>query len=158
VPTDIAKRELYPKEARSKGYFARNGFSVIDGQLVQRAGPQSALGRVKFEIPNPFSVYLHDTPGHALFAVDSRGRSHGCVRLQKPRELALALLGDQGWTAERITDTIDKGDTKWTKLATPMAVFLVYRTAVADAGHPVTFRPDLYGWDSKLNAALLGAR
>jgi murein L,D-transpeptidase YcbB/YkuD len=158
VPTSIAKAELYPKEARSHGYFARHGFSVIDGQLVQHAGPQSSLGRVKFDMPDPFSVYLHDTPGRSLFAVDSRGRSHGCVRLEKPKDLALALLSGQGWTAERIDTTIAKGATQWVRPAKTMPVYLVYRTAVADGDDPVIFRPDLYGWDMKLNAALTGGR
>jgi murein L,D-transpeptidase YcbB/YkuD len=109
-------------------------------------------------MPDPFSVYLHDTPGKALFAVDSRGRSHGCVRLEKPKDLALALLSGQGWTADRIDATIAKGATQWVRPAKTMPVFLVYRTAVADGDGPVIFRPDLYGWDMKLNAALTGGR
>lgn len=158
VPTSIAKAELYPKEARTPGYFARNNFSVIDGQLVQHAGTKSALGRIKFDMPDPFNVYLHDTPGHALFAVDARGRSHGCVRLEKPRELALEVLGGQGWDADRIDATIDKGDTLWVRPKWVVAVYLVYRTAEAGGDGPATFRPDLYGWDSKLNAALAASR
>ena len=154
VPTDIAKAELWPKEARSHGYFAAHGFSVENGQLVQHAGPSSSLGRVKFEMPNPFSVYLHDTPGRALFAVDARGRSHGCVRLEKPNDLAVALLSDQGWTDEKVNDTIAKGDTRWVRPKSMTPVFLIYRTAEATDDGPATFRPDLYGWDMKLNAAL----
>ncbi|HEY7900028.1 MAG TPA: L,D-transpeptidase family protein [Caulobacteraceae bacterium] len=158
VPTDIAKAELFPKEARAPGYFAKHGFEVVNGQLVQKAGPQSSLGRVKFEMPNPFSVYLHDTPGRALFAVDARGRSHGCVRLEKPNELAVALLSDQGWTLDKVNTVIEAGDTRWVRPGKTMAVFLVYRTAeAADDGGPVIFRPDLYGWDPKLNAALAAA-
>ncbi|HXV01638.1 MAG TPA: L,D-transpeptidase family protein [Caulobacteraceae bacterium] len=158
VPTKIAKSELYPKEARSPGYFARNDFSVIDGQLVQHAGSKSALGRVKFDMPDPFNVYLHDTPGKALFAVDSRGRSHGCVRLEKPKELALALLSAQGWDDDRIDDTIDKGDTLFVKPRQTVPVFIVYRTAEATDEGPATFRPDLYGWDNELNAILAAPR
>jgi murein L,D-transpeptidase YcbB/YkuD len=158
VPASIAKAELYPKEARSRGYFARNDFSVINGQLVQHAGPKSALGRIKFDMPDPFNVYLHDTPGKALFAVDSRGRSHGCVRLEKPKELALELLSAQGWDDDRIEATIDKGDTLWVRPRQSVPVFVIYRTAEAADDGPATFRPDVYGWDSKLNAALAGAR
>ncbi|HEY2177928.1 MAG TPA: L,D-transpeptidase family protein [Caulobacteraceae bacterium] len=158
VPESIAKAELYPKEARSHGYFARNDFSVINGQLVQHAGPKSALGRIKFDMPDPFNVYLHDTPGKALFAVDSRGRSHGCVRLEKPKELALELLSAQGWDDDRIETTIDKGDTLWVRPRQSIPVYIVYRTAEATGDGPATFRPDTYGWDSKLNAALAPAR
>jgi murein L,D-transpeptidase YcbB/YkuD len=158
VPQDIAKSELYPKEARSHGYFAANDFSVINGQLVQHAGPKSALGRIKFDMPDPFNVYLHDTPGRALFAVDARGRSHGCVRLEKPKDLALALLDPDDWSAERIDDTIDKGDTLWARPKDTVAVFLVYRTAEADGDGPAIFRPDPYGWDDKLNTALAAVR
>jgi murein L,D-transpeptidase YcbB/YkuD len=158
VPADIAQAELWPKQARSPGYFARHGYSVINGQVVQHAGPKSSLGRIKFEMPNPFSVYLHDTPGHALFAVDSRGRSHGCVRLEKPKELAAALLSSQDWDMDRVQETIDKGDTRWVKPSQTVAVFLVYRTAEAIDDGPAIFRPDLYGWDPKLNAALAARR
>jgi murein L,D-transpeptidase YcbB/YkuD len=154
VPTDIAKAELYPKEARSPGYFARHGYAVVNGQVVQHAGPKSSLGRIKFEMPNAFSVYLHDTPGRALFAVDSRGRSHGCVRLEKPKELAVALLSSQGWDMDRVQQTIDKGDTRWVKPSQTTAVFLLYRTAEAVDDGPVIFRPDIYGWDPKVDAAL----
>ena len=158
VPISIAKAELYPKEHRSPGYFKRNNFSVIDGQLVQHAGTKSALGRIKFDMPDAFNVYLHDTPGRALFAVDARGRSHGCVRLEKPKDLALEMLGGQGWDADRIDETITKGDTLWVRPKWVVAVYLVYRTAQASDDGPATFRPDLYGWDNKLNAALAGGR
>jgi len=154
VPSDIAKAELWPKQARSPGYFARHGYEVVNGQVVQHAGPKSSLGRIKFEMPNAFSVYLHDTPGRALFAVDSRGRSHGCVRLEKPKELAEALLSSQGWDMDRVQQTIDKGDTRWVKPSQVTAVFLVYRTAEAADDGPVIFRPDIYGWDTKLDSAL----
>jgi len=154
VPADIAKAELLPK---GHGYLSSHGFAVIDGQLVQHAGPHSSLGRVKFEMPNPFSVYLHDTPGRSLFAVDSRGRSHGCVRLEKPNDLAVALLADQGWTLDKVNDTIGAGDTRWVRPKSTVPVYLVYRTADAPDDGPAIFRPDLYGWDSKLAQALIAA-
>ncbi|HEV7158787.1 MAG TPA: L,D-transpeptidase family protein [Caulobacteraceae bacterium] len=158
VPTDIAKAELWPKQARSPGYFARHGYAVVNGQLVQHAGPHSSLGRIKFEMPNQFAVYLHDTPGRALFAVDSRGRSHGCVRLEKPKELALALLASQGWTAERVQAAIDSGVTHWVRPAMATPVFIIDRTAEAPDDGPAIFRPDLYGWDGKLAVALASSQ
>lgn len=158
VPADIAKAELFPKEARQPGYFARHGYSVVGGQLVQHAGPKSSLGRIKFEMPNPFAVYLHDTPGRALFAVDARGRSHGCVRLEKPKELALALLASQGWTADRVQAAIDSGVTHWVRPSDAIPVFILYRTAEAPDNGPAIFRPDPYGWDEKLDVALASSR
>ncbi|RZM08795.1 MAG: murein L,D-transpeptidase [Sphingomonas sp.] len=93
VPTSIATRELWPKEKRNPGYLKRAGFKVIDGtRLQQQAGDQSALGRFKFDFVNPYSVYLHDTPSRAKFASFDRLASHGCVRLEKPAELAETLL------------------------------------------------------------------
>jgi murein L,D-transpeptidase YcbB/YkuD len=154
VPSDIAKSELLPK---GPAYLAKHGFSMVNGRLVQQAGPQSSLGRVKFEMPDPFAVYLHDTPGRNLFSVDSRGRSHGCVRLEKPNDLAVALLADQGWDLEKVNDTIDAGDTHWVRPTSHTPVYLVYRTAAAPDDGPAIFRPDLYGWDEKLNAALASA-
>ena len=151
VPADIAKKELLPKGPE---YLAKHGFSIINGQLVQAAGPQSSLGRIKFDMPDSFAVYLHDTDSRNLFAVDSRGRSHGCVRLQKPIDLAAALLADQGWTLEKVNDEIDAGDTHWVRPTSHTPVYLVYRTAEAPDEGPAIFRPDLYGWDEKLNAAL----
>lgn len=151
VPSDIAKSELLPK---GPDYLAKHGFTIVNGQLVQQAGPQSSLGRIKFDMPDSFAVYLHDTPGRNLFAVDSRGRSHGCVRLEKPNDLAAALLADQGWTLEKVNDAIDAGDTHWVRPSAHMPVYLVYRTAEAPDEGPAIFRPDLYGWDDRLNAAL----
>jgi murein L,D-transpeptidase YcbB/YkuD len=154
VPADIAKKELLPK---GSAYLAKHGFSMINGQLVQAAGPQSSLGRIKFDMPDSFAVYLHDTDSRNLFAVDSRGRSHGCVRLQKPNDLAVALLSDQGWTLEKVNDAIDAGDTHWVRPTSHTPVYLVYRTAEAPDDGPAIFRPDLYGWDDRLNAALAAA-
>jgi len=76
------------------------------------------------------------------------------VRLEKPNELAAALLADQGWDDDRVQATIDKGDTHWVKPSQTVAVFLVYRTAEAVDDGPVIFRPDVYGWDPKIEAAL----
>lgn len=114
VPADIAAREILPKVRKSPGYLARNDYYVANGQVIQRAGPKAALGYLKFEIPDPFDVYLHDTPSRSLFARDRRWLSHGCVRLENPRDLAAALLRPQGWDraavdaaiAARVTRTV----------------------------------------------------
>jgi murein L,D-transpeptidase YcbB/YkuD len=154
VPADIAAPELYPKERRHPGYFARNDFSVKNGQLVQRPGPKAALGYIKFVVPDPFQIYLHDTPARSLFARDNRWLSHGCVRLELPRDLAAALLAGQGWRRDDVDAAIASGKTTTIPLKAQPAVFIVYRTVVADADGHATFLPDVYGWDAKLAAAL----
>jgi murein L,D-transpeptidase YcbB/YkuD len=132
--------------------LARNGFRILEGgRLQQAAGPQSALGRLKFDFNNPFAVYLHDTPSQSTFNRDERLASHGCVRLQNPRALAAALLKDDpAWTPETIEAAIDKGKTQRVQLPHQVAVYLLYWTAFAGSDGQVNFRADRYGWDERL--------
>ncbi len=158
VPADIARKELFPHEVRSPGYFARNDFIVSKGALIQKAGPMSSLGYIKFDVPDPYEIYLHDTPSRGAFASSERWRSHGCMRLQMPRELAAALLAPQGWTSDAVDKAIADKATRRVPLATKTPIFVVYRTAeVADDGK-VDFRSDVYGWDAELAAAMAGGR
>ncbi|MGU3391429.1 L,D-transpeptidase family protein [Sphingomonas sp. M1A8_2b] len=152
VPTSIATKELWPKERANPGYFKRNGFKVIGGtRLQQQAGDQSALGRFKFDFPNAYSVYLHDTPSRAKFASFSRLSSHGCVRLEKPAELAdLLLKGDPTWTPEMVDAAVAKGDTVRAPLIKPVSVYLLYWTAFASGNGQMNFRADPYDWDGIL--------
>ena len=154
VPSSIASNEILPRAARDPTYLARNGFDRRDGRLVQRPGPANALGRLKFDFPSPFGIYLHDTPNRAAFARPQRALSHGCVRLEKPRELAQALLVAQGWTLATIDAAIDAGTTRRVAVQAPIPLYLVYRTAFVDAAGNLNFRPDVYAWDAKLLAAL----
>jgi murein L,D-transpeptidase YcbB/YkuD len=156
VPTSIATNELWPKQKRDPGYFKRNGFRVIDGtRLQQVAGDQSALGRFKFDFDNAFSVYLHDTPSRAKFASFSRLASHGCVRLEKPADLAKLLFrGDPTWTPEAIDAAVAKGDTVRARLSKPVSVYLLYWTAFASGSGQMNFRDDPYGWDGTLAAKI----
>jgi murein L,D-transpeptidase YcbB/YkuD len=156
VPSDIASKELWPKEHAHPGYFAHNDFIVIptaDGgsRLQQKAGPKAALGHVKFDFPSKYGVYLHDTPTHGTFSSFSRMVSHGCVRLEKPVVLADAVMqGDAKWTPETIDDTIAGGDTVRAPLPKPISVFLLYWTAFASADGTASFRADPYDWDRAL--------
>jgi murein L,D-transpeptidase YcbB/YkuD len=156
VPTSIATKELWPKEKKNPGYLRRNGFRVIDGtRLQQAAGDQSALGRYKFDFDNAFAVYLHDTPSRAKFASFSRLASHGCVRLEKPADLAeLLLKGDPAWTPEAIAAAVDKGNTVRARLTKPVAVYLLYWTAFASGNGQMNFRDDPYQWDATLAAKI----
>jgi len=156
VPTSIATKELWPKERKSPGYFKRNGFKVLDGKrLQQAAGDQSALGRFKFDFDNRYSVYLHDTPSRAKFASFSRLASHGCIRLEKPAELAALLLkGDPAWPPEAIAAQVEKGNTLRVSLTKPVEVYLLYWTAFASTSGQMNFRADPYGWDRTLAAKI----
>jgi murein L,D-transpeptidase YcbB/YkuD len=155
VPATIATKELWPKERAHPGYLAREDFVVIHTdtgeRLQQRAGPKSALGQIKFDFDNPYGVYLHDTPSHSNFARESRLVSHGCVRLDQPKALALLLLNDDpAWTAEAIDDVIADGQTRRVALSRPTAVLIFYWTAFAGPDGAMNFRPDFYGWDGEL--------
>jgi len=154
VPTSIASKELFPKSRRDPGYLARNNFILVSGQLIQRPGPKNSLGQYKFDLPSPFGVYLHDTPGKGAFAKPNRALSHGCMRLEKPRELAIDLLAHQGWTSEQIDQAVSAGATRRVDLTTQVPLYVSYWTVFAENDGELDFRPDVYGWDQKLTAAL----
>lgn len=148
VPAGIAARELFPK---GQAYLNANNFRVIDGRLQQRPGPGSALGLVKFDFPNNYAVYLHDTPSKGGFTRYTRLASHGCVRLEKPFALARAIMGnDPEWTPERIDEVVAGGKTTRAPVANPVSVFLLYWTAYVTPDGQVNFRQDPYGWDALL--------
>jgi murein L,D-transpeptidase YcbB/YkuD len=159
VPSTIATRELWPKERAHPGYLAAHDFVVIhDGEsmrLQQRAGDSSALGRIKFDFPNNYGVYLHDTPSRSTFSRAGRLESHGCVRLQRPLDLALLVMqGDPVWTPDVINAAIAAGKTVRAALPHPIAVFLLYWTAYMGPDGMMNFRDDPYGWDEELMARL----
>lgn len=154
VPAGIAAKELFPK---GPAYLSSHGFKVIgegpNRRLQQQAGPQSALGRYKFDFDNPYAVYLHDTPSQATFASFNRLASHGCIRLEKPAALARLLLrNDTSWPPERIQSTVDKAVTVRVQLRPQdqVAVYLLYWTAYASANGTMNFRGDPYSWDKTL--------
>lgn len=157
VPSSIARNEIVPLLRRDPGYLARNGFfwrgEGTSRQLVQAPGADNALGRIKLEMPNRFSVYLHDTPARALFQQYERARSHGCVRLELPRELAEELLGAD-WPHDRIEQAVAAGTTQRVTLPEPVPVFLAYWTAFVDEDSTVNFRKDIYGRDRRVIEAL----
>ncbi|WP_431470061.1 L,D-transpeptidase family protein [Sphingosinithalassobacter sp. LHW66-3] len=160
VPTSIANAELWPKERSNPGYLARNGFRVIDlgngnSRLQQRAGDLSALGRYKFDFPNPYAVYLHDTPAQAAFDRQDRLASHGCVRLARPAALARMLLADNpDWQPEAIDATIASGETTRAELTASVPVYLLYWTAYATPDGGMVFLDDPYDWDRTLAAKI----
>lgn len=123
--------------------------------LRQRAGPQNALGEVKFMMPNPHAVYLHDTPSRELFARQERTFSSGCIRLERPRDLIAWLLErDNRAAARRVSEQLASGQTHTINLERPVPVYLVYFTAFTDDEVQVVFRRDIYGRDRIVVEAL----
>lgn len=151
VPAGIAQRELFPK---GTAYLARNGFKVIGtgaSRRLQQQPSHSALGKYKFDFNNPFAVYLHDTPTKGTFSRFDRLASHGCIRLERPDDLARLLLeGSTQWTSEAIDGALAKGDTVRAALPNQVAVYLLYWTAYASGTGTMNFRGDPYGWDKTL--------
>ncbi|HET6468589.1 MAG TPA: L,D-transpeptidase family protein [Geminicoccaceae bacterium] len=157
VPRSI-ERELMQKFVHEPDYFERSGFVWRGGEhqheggppprLVQRPGPENALGRFKFLFPNHHAVYIHDTPQRGLFGRSQRSLSHGCIRIEQPMDLALALLGRQGWDQGRIEAALETARTRRIELTRPIPVFLDYRTAFADEEGRLQLRPDIYGHDA----------
>jgi murein L,D-transpeptidase YcbB/YkuD len=174
IPSSIARQEILPRLRREPGYLATQHIKLWRGQgaeaqevdarridwsavtarhfdysLRQEPGAHNALGRIKFQFPNAYSVYMHDTPQRALFARPVRAFSHGCVRLEQPIALAEYLLRDEPyWTRDRVLATIARGVERYVPLPAALPVHLVYWTAwVTDAG-TLHFRPDIYGHDT----------
>ena len=154
VPTGIANTEILPKAAKDPKYLSENDFIWVDGHLQQKAGPKSALGLIKFDLVSPFGVYLHDTPLREVFSKPSRALSHGCMRVEKPLDLATLLLTPQGMTLASLQAAIDAKETLRIALNTPTPLYVRYWTAVVDPGGQVSFRPDVYDWDRRLITAL----
>lgn len=130
----------------------------FDFHLRQDPGPLNALGRLRFTIPNPFSVYMHGTPKQKLFDEKKRTFSSGCIRLEDPNKMALFVLQDNGgdWTLAKIQSAISSNQTQTITLDHPVPVYLQYLTVVFnEAGEP-EFLEDVYGQDKQIRQALLG--
>ena len=148
VTPDIAAKEVFPK---GEAYMARENMETYreNGQLRvrQRPGPKNALGFVKFLFPNDFNIYLHDTPNHELFKEDIRAFSHGCIRVEKPAELAQWVLG---WPADKVQSNMDNPpDNKSVKVPAKIPVYITYFTTYINNGQ-LYFGNDLYNRDDKL--------
>lgn len=179
IPESIAADETLPAMARDPGFLARNNIEVvriseheavpIDPDDVdwsdedalksvafrQRPGATNALGFVKFMLPNPFNVYLHDTPSDGLFARTGRSFSHGCVRIEDPVGFAEYVLRDQpAWSRTAIEEAMHAGDEKHVKLTRQVPVHLLYFTAWTDELGGLHFRDDVYGFDRRQAAAM----
>ena len=153
VTPDIAAKEVFPK---GQAYMARENMETYteNGQLRvrQRPGPKNALGFVKFLFPNDFNIYLHDTPNHELFNKDVRAFSHGCIRVEKPAELAQWVLG---WPADKVQQEMQSPpDNKSVKVPRKIPVYITYFTTYMTNGQ-LFFGNDLYNRDDKLVPAVM---
>ena len=153
VPENIAENELWPKQERDPGYFARNDYEVVErgGRTLirQRPGDKNALGHVKFMFPNTFNIYLHDTPEQSLFARDVRAFSHGCIRVENPAALAEFVLAETGgWDPARIADAMN-GTNRQVQLVRKLPVYIVYLTTFTRDG-VLHFGNDIYDRDNEL--------
>ncbi len=174
VPRSIVVHEELPKLRRDPGRLAARRYEIVredavlpataasvealargDARLRQRPGPGNALGSVKFLFPNSHSVYLHDTPSRELFARSRRDFSHGCIRVERPAQLAEWVLREQpDWPPERIRTAMAGTRETFVRVETPVAVVIAYATAVARRDGTISFYEDLYGHDAALERAL----
>ena len=155
ITPDIQAKEVEPKVAADPGYLAANDMEYYkDGgqtRIRQRPGPKNALGYVKFLFPNDFNIYLHDTPNHELFDKDVRAFSHGCIRVEKPAELAQWVLG---WDAGRVDQAMRDGkDNQSVRLPKKIPVYITYATTYVKDGK-LYFGNDLYHRDDQLVKAV----
>ena len=158
VPTSIAKAEIAPKIKADPRYLEKNQM-VQKGAYVfeQLPGPKNPLGQLKFETPNKFDVYLHDTSTHATFERVARALSHGCVRIEDARGLAAYVLGAVKWNPDEIEKAIALGETQKADVARKLRVHILYFTSFVDSDGTIEFRDDIYGRDKRLREALQGS-
>ena len=178
VPYSIARAEFIPHIVRDPDYLAKKGFEVVDSRqnvvtsgtvtsdvleqlragklfIRQTPGPKNALGLVKFIFPNNYDVYFHDSPEHELFSKARRDFSHGCVRLERPADLAVWVLrNNPGWNADRVHAAMNGDKTEQVNLTHPVPVLIVYATVIVTEDGIVHFYDDIYGHDAALEKVL----
>jgi murein L,D-transpeptidase YcbB/YkuD len=182
VPDTIAKKDILPKVKKDPKFLKNQKFHVFEGwgantreidssmidwntvtaanlryRFRQDPGPQNALGRVKFMFPNKFNVYLHDTPAKELFVKARRDFSSGCIRIEKPVELAEYLLRDHSdWPPEYIRSTLTGSDVnvQAITLPEPVNIYILYWTVWVGKDDRIFFSPDIYDRDNALDSAM----
>jgi murein L,D-transpeptidase YcbB/YkuD len=178
VPYSIAKAEFLPRIARDPDYLAKKGFEVVNSRqdvvtsgtvtsdmlaqlragklfIRQLTGPKNSLGLVKFIFPNSYNVYMHDTPAQEFFAKSRRDFSHGCIRLEKPDDLAVWVLRDNpGWDMARVRAAMNGTPNQQVNLAHPIPVLILYATVIVTEDGIVHFYDDIYGHDAALEKVL----
>jgi len=177
VPPTILAQDVLAGMRKGQNTIAKKRLAILDQQgrtvdpasidwqnatpgnfrytLRQPPGPDNALGRVKFIFPNQHSIFLHDTPSRELFTSDQRTFSSGCIRVERPLELAAVLLeGQENWTPARIQEVVDSKQSQTVFLTTPLPVLIVYWTVSVGAGGDLRFAKDVYSLDPAVLRAL----
>ena len=179
VPYSIARAEMFSRIASDPEYLAKKGFSVVDSRqevvtsgtvtsdilaqlragklfIRQNPGPKNSLGLVKFIFPNNYNIYMHDTPEQEFFSRTRRDFSHGCIRLERPADLAVWVLRDNpgGWSADRVHAAMNGTETQQVNLVHPVPVLIVYATVIVTGDGLVHFYDDIYGHDATLEKVL----
>ncbi len=179
VPPSIQRSEIVPNIRKDRDYIAKKNYEVVtpQGSVVtsgtisddvlqqlaagklqvrQKPGPTNALGLVKLMFPNEYNVYLHSTPSQQLFSQSRRDFSHGCIRVEKPAELAAWVLRDKPeWTLDRVRAAMQTGkDNVQVNLTNPVPVLILYGTAIVDEQNEAHFFDDIYGYDADLEKVL----
>lgn len=171
VPASIVAADIAPEVVKDPGYLDENNMVVLDGwgpdaprvdpstiawasvtednwqyHLRQLPGDENPLGQVKISFPNEDAIYLHGTPAQQLFEKNERGLSHGCIRMERPLDLAGRLLevGTEDWDTERLRQTVGSNDQQKVELSTTIPVHLVYWTAFVDSSGELRLVPDVY--------------
>jgi murein L,D-transpeptidase YcbB/YkuD len=179
VPYSIAKAEFIPKIVRDPDYLEKKGFAVVDSRqqvvtsgvvssdvlqqlragklfIRQNPGPKNSLGLVKFIFPNSYNIYMHDTPEQVFFSKTRRDFSHGCIRLERPADLAVWVLRDNpgNWNLDRVRAAMNGTATQQINLTRPIPVLIVYATVIVTEDGIVHFYDDIYGHDATLEKVL----
>ncbi|TSA27782.1 MAG: hypothetical protein D4R67_05500 [Bacteroidetes bacterium] len=177
VPPTILQNDVIPELLKGPEYLVKKNMKLLrqDGLEIaygdidwskisknnfpymvrQGSGPENALGRVKFMFPNMYDIYIHDTPSRGYFARDDRAISSGCVRVEKPFELAVLLLSDiPEWSPAKIRSAMHQETEQTVRLRKPVDVVLIYLTAWTDGNGRIQFRKDVYHRDEMVSKAL----
>jgi murein L,D-transpeptidase YcbB/YkuD len=178
VPYSIARAEFFPRIVKDPDYLNKKGFEVVDsrqdvvgsgtvtgdeleqlraGKLFvrQKPGPKNSLGLVKFIFPNNYNIYMHDTPEQELFSKSRRDFSHGCIRLERPADVAVWVLRDNpGWNTDHVRAAMNGTATQQVNLAHPIPVLILYATVIVTEDGQVHFYDDIYGHDAALEKVL----
>jgi murein L,D-transpeptidase YcbB/YkuD len=177
VPNSIAVGEYLRELRKDPSRFKRRGIRLLQGpeenprdvdpasvdwhalgngrfpyRLRQDPGPSNALGRLKFQLTNDYRIYLHDTPTRSLFGQLDRDLSHGCIRVEKPLDLATQLLGESSQGALR--EALDQTQERHLTVKPPVPIHILYLTAWVDEAGVLRFSPDVYGFDGPQRTAL----
>ncbi|WP_264553926.1 L,D-transpeptidase family protein [Flavobacterium sp. N2038] len=155
VPQSIVDNELKLKMAEDKNYLADHNMEMSKGRVRQKPGPDNALGLVKFMFPNPNDIYMHDSPSKTLFGFEKRIFSHGCINVEKAKDLAISMLKDYPeWTLDKINAAMSGEKELPFMLPKKVPIYIGYFTAWVTRDGEINFYADVYNRDTRLNGIL----